>query len=94
MVEVWAAVAGASITVAGLGVSGVNRQTRQGQDSLIRLTAAVDNLSGRLDILHQDIKSKEVEVFGRLSELERSVASKAIAIGTNVIVLFEAIQCF
>tara|TARA_A100001201_G_scaffold98649_1_gene84991 strand:+ start:1561 stop:1812 length:252 start_codon:yes stop_codon:yes gene_type:complete len=74
MVEVWAAVAGASITVAGLGVSGVNRQSRQGQDSLIRLTAAVDNLSGRLDILHQDIKSKEVEVFGRLSELERSVA--------------------
>ena len=74
MVEVWAAVAGASITVAGLGVSGVSRQTRLGQDSLTRLTAAVDNLSGRLDILHQDIKSKDVEVFGRLSELERSVA--------------------
>ena len=74
MVEVWAAVAGASITVAGLGVSGVSRQTRLGQDSLIRLTAAVDNLSGRLDILHNDIKSKDVEVFGRLSELERAVA--------------------
>ena len=74
MVEVWAAVAGASITVAGLGASGFSRQTRLGQDSLIRLTAAVDNLSGRLDILHQDIKSKDVEVFGRLSELERSVA--------------------
>jgi len=74
MVEVWAAVAGASITTAALGVSGINRQTRQGQDSLIRLTTAVDNLSGRLDILHQDIKSKDVEVFGRLSELERSVA--------------------
>ena len=74
MVEVWAAVAGASITVAGLGASGMNRQTRQGQDSLIRLTAAVDNLAGRLDVLHNDIKSKDVEVFGRLSELERSVA--------------------
>jgi len=74
MVEVWAAVAGASITTAALGVSGINRQTRQGQDSLIRLTTAVDNLSGRLDILHQDIKSKDVEVFGRLSELERAVA--------------------
>ena len=74
MVEVWAAVAGASITVAGLGASGMNRQTRQGQDSLIRLTAAVDNLAGRLDVLHNEIKSKDVEVFGRLSELERSVA--------------------
>ena len=74
MVAVWAAVAGASITTAALGVSGMNRQTRNGQDSLIRLTTAVDNLSSRLDILHQDIKSKDVEVFGRLSELERAVA--------------------
>jgi SMC interacting uncharacterized protein involved in chromosome segregation len=74
MVEVWAAVAGASVTVAGLGVSGLNRQTRQGQDSLIRLTTAVDNLSSRLDVLHGDIKSKDVEIFGRLNELERSVA--------------------
>ena len=74
MVEVWAAVAGASITVAGLGVSGISRQNRNGQDSLIRLTAAVDNLSGRLDILHNDIKTKDMEVFARLDELERSVA--------------------
>lgn len=74
MVEVWAAVAGASITTAALGVSGVNRQSRQGQDSLIRLTTAVDNLSDRLVVLHQDIKTKDVEVFGRLSELERAVA--------------------
>ena len=74
MVEVWAAVAGASITVAGLGVSGISRQNRNGQDSLIRLTAAVDNLSGRLDILHNDIKTKDMEVFARLNELERSVA--------------------
>lgn len=74
MVEVWAAVAGASITVAGIGVSGLNRQSRQGQDSLIRLTAAVDNLAGRLDILHNDIKTKDMEVFARLNELERSVA--------------------
>ena len=74
MVEVWAAVAGASITVAGVGVSGLSRQSRQGQDSLIRLTAAVDNLAGRLDILHNDIKTKDMEVFARLNELERSVA--------------------
>ena len=44
MVEVWAAVAGASITVAGIGASGLNRQSQQGRDSLVRLTTAVDNL--------------------------------------------------
>ena len=74
MVEVWAAVAGASVTVAGLGVSGLNRQSQPGRDSLVRLTTAVDNLSSRLQILHDDIKTKDVEVFARLNELERSVA--------------------
>ena len=74
MVEVWAAVAGASVTVAGLGVSGLNRQSQQGRDSLVRLTTAVDNLSSRLQIMHDDIKTKDVEVFARLNELERSVA--------------------
>jgi len=74
MVEIWAAVAGASVTVAGLGVSGLNRQSQQGRDSLVRLTTAVDNLSSRLQVLHDDIKTKDVEVFARLNELERSVA--------------------
>tara|TARA_R100000406_G_scaffold2267_2_gene1989 strand:- start:1177 stop:1428 length:252 start_codon:yes stop_codon:yes gene_type:complete len=74
MIEVWAAVAGASITVAGVGVSGLNRQTQTSRESLVRLTASVDNLSSRLDILHNDIKTKDMEVFARLNELERSVA--------------------
>jgi hypothetical protein len=74
MVEVWAAVAGASITVAGVGISGVNRQSQQGRDSLVRLTTAVDNLSDRMNVLHSDIRSRDVEVFARLGELERAVA--------------------
>ena len=45
MVEVWAAAAGASITVAGLGITGLKQQNQQGRDSLVRLTVAVDNLS-------------------------------------------------
>tara|TARA_Y100000401_G_C8254469_1_gene189934 strand:+ start:195 stop:446 length:252 start_codon:yes stop_codon:yes gene_type:complete len=74
MVEVWAAVAGASITVAGLGATGFSRQSQQGRETLVRLTSAVDNLANRLDVLHNDIKAKDTEVFARLSELERSVA--------------------
>jgi len=74
MVEVWAAVAGASITVAGLGATGISKQGQQSRESLVRLTEAVDNLSLRLNVLHSDIKSRDVEVFSRLSDLERSVA--------------------
>ena len=74
MVEVWAAVAGASITVAGLGVSGVNRPSQQGRASLVRLTTAVENLSDRMNVMHSDIRNRDTEVFARLGELERSVA--------------------
>ena len=95
MVEVWAAVAGASVTVAGLGVSGLNRQSQQGRDSLVRLTTAVDNLSSRLQILHDDIKTKDVEVFARLNEWSvQSPDWKVIAIGINVKVAFKAKPCF
>ena len=74
MVEVWAAVAGASITVAGLGATGLNRQNQQSRESLVRLTSSVDNLANRLDVLHNDIKAKDMEVFARLSQLEQAVA--------------------
>ena len=52
VVEVWAAVAGASVGVASAGLTGMSRQSQQGRDSLIRLTTAVDNLASRLDVLH------------------------------------------
>lgn len=74
VVEVWAAVAGASVGVASAGLTGMNRQSQQGRDSLIRLTTAVDNLASRLDVLHADIRTRDQEIFGRLANLEQSVA--------------------
>ena len=74
MVEIWAAVAGASITVAGLGATGLNRQNQQSRESLVKLTSSVDNLANRLDVLHNDIKAKDIEVFARIGDLERAVA--------------------
>jgi len=74
MVEVWAAAAGASITVAGLGITGLKQQSQQGRDSLVRLTTAVGGLSRQVDVVHTDIKSRDQEVFARLSDLEQAVA--------------------
>ncbi len=59
MVEIWAAVAGASIGVAASGVRGANRQNQDGRDSLVRLTSAVDNLASRMDVLHADLRVRE-----------------------------------
>jgi outer membrane murein-binding lipoprotein Lpp len=74
VVEVLAAVAGASIGVGGLAIAGASRQNQTGRDSLVRLTSAVDNLATRMDVLHTDLRLRDQEIFARISELERSVA--------------------
>ncbi len=74
VLELLAAVAGASIGVAGLQIVGANRQSQTGRDSLVRLTSAVDNLATRMDVLHTDLRLRDQEIFARISELERCVA--------------------
>lgn len=74
MVEILAAVSGASITLAGIGISGMSRQNQQSRESMIRLATAVENLTNRLDVLHADIKNKDAEVFARLGSVEQSIA--------------------
>ena len=74
MVEIWAAVAGASIGVAASGIKGANRDNQHGRDSLVRLTSAVDNLASRMDVLHADLRVRDQELFARISTLEQDVA--------------------
>lgn len=74
MVEILAAVAGASITVAGISITGLTRQNQESRESLVRLATAVESLTSRLDVLHADIKNKDSEVFNRIGALERSMA--------------------
>ena len=74
VVEIWAAVAGASIGVAASGIKGANRDNQHGRDSLVRLTSAVDNLASRMDVLHADLRVRDQELFARISTLEQDVA--------------------
>ena len=74
VVEIWAAVAGASIGVAASGIKGANRDNQRGRDSLVRLTSAVDNLASRMDVLHADLRVRDQELFARISDLEQNVA--------------------
>jgi len=84
VVEIWAAVAGASVGVASAGITGINRQSQHGRDSLVRLTTAVDNLG-------QETKRFLLD-YRILSN--QWLDLRVIAIGTNVLVQFRAIQCF
>jgi hypothetical protein len=74
MIEVLAAVAGASISVAAMGAMGFSRKNDEARDAVIRLTSAVEHIATQLEVLHMDIKEDRKETFTRLSTVEQRVA--------------------
>jgi len=74
MVEIIAAVAGASISVAAMGAAGATRRNEEARDAVVRLTAAVEHIATQLEVLHADMKEDRKETFGRLSTVEQRVS--------------------
>ena len=74
MIEVIAAVAGASISVAAMGAMGFTRRNDEARDAVIRLTSAVEHIATQLEILHGDMRDERKETFGRLSGVEQRVS--------------------
>lgn len=74
MVEVFAAVAGAALS-AGIMATGASlRRSNEGREALIRLTVGLEQISGKLEQLHLDIRSDRKELFSRIANLETKVA--------------------
>lgn len=74
MIELIAAVAGASISVAAMGAMGFSRRNDEARDAVIRLTSAVEHIATQLEVLHTDIKEDRKETFTRLSTVEQRVS--------------------
>jgi hypothetical protein len=74
MIEVFAAVAGASISVAAMGAMGFSRKSDEARDAVIRLTSAVEHIATQLEVLHTDIKEDRKEFFSRLNTVEQRVS--------------------
>lgn len=72
--EIAAAVVGAVLTFAGIGVTGVTKRATEGREAVIRLTLAVESVSSRLEQLHVDLKSDRAETYSRLNGLEQRVS--------------------
>jgi hypothetical protein len=75
MIEVVAAIAGASISVAAMGAMGFSRRSDEAREAVIRLTAAVEHIATQLEVLHTDIRSDRQETFKRLNGVEQRVAT-------------------
>jgi hypothetical protein len=73
MIEVLAAVAGASISVAAMGAMGFSKRNDEARDAVIRLTSAVEHIATQLEVLHNDIKDDRRETFQRLGLVEQRV---------------------
>lgn len=74
MIEIIAAVAGASISVAAMGAAGASRRNEEARNAVVRLTAAVEHIATQLEQLHIDMKEDRKETFGRLSTVEQRVS--------------------
>jgi hypothetical protein len=75
MIEVIAAVAGASISVAAMGAMGFSKRNDEARDAVIRLTAAVEHIATQLEVMHTDIRADRKETFARLNGVEQRVAT-------------------
>ena len=74
MIEILSAVAGASISVAAMGMFGYSRRNEEASAAIVRLTSAVENIATSLNTLHIDIKETNREMFQRLNQVENRVS--------------------
>ena len=74
MIEILAAVTGASISVACMGFMGVGKRNDEARDAVIRLTASVEHIAEQLTVIHTDMRDANRETFGRLNSVEQRVS--------------------
>ena len=74
MIELVAAIAGASVSVAAMGMFGYSRRNEEASAAIVRLTSAVENIATSLNTLHIDIKETNREMFQRLNQVENRVS--------------------
>jgi hypothetical protein len=71
MIEILAAIIGATIGGAGTSLAVSSGRARENREIVIRLTVGMENVASRLEQLHIDIKADRTELFGRLANLEQ-----------------------
>jgi hypothetical protein len=75
MIEVIAAVAGASISVAAMGAMGFSRRNDEARDAVIRLTSAVEHIATQLEAMHSlTSRTTQRETYTRLNSVEQRVS--------------------
>ena len=74
MIELVAAIAGASISVAAMLSVGANKRNEEASNAITKLTISVEHIAATLEIIHVDIKTTNREIFTRLNQVENRVS--------------------
>jgi hypothetical protein len=74
MIEIFAAVAGASLSWAAMGAMGRSTRAQSQQEAVVRLTSAVEHIATQLEVMHLDLREERKETFGRLNSVEQRVS--------------------
>ena len=74
MIEIFAAVAGASLSWAAMGSMGRSNRAQSQQEAVVRLTSAVEHIATQLEVMHLDLREERKEFFGRLNSVEQRVS--------------------
>jgi hypothetical protein len=67
VIEIAAAVVGASIGIAGMSFSSVSKRNNEAREAVIRLSMSVESISEKIDDLHTDMREHNREIYGRLN---------------------------
>ena len=74
MIELVAAIAGASISVTAMLSVGANKRNEEASNAIAKLTISVEHIAATLEIIHVDIKTTNREIFTRLNQVENRVS--------------------
>jgi hypothetical protein len=74
VIEIWAAVVGASCAIGASGIGAFMRRDDEAAKSVVRLTVAVEHIAGEVSLLRSEIKNDRQELFPRINVLEQRVA--------------------
>ena len=74
MIEVLAAVAGAAITAAAMGLGGFTKRNDEARTAVIRLTTSVEHIATQLEVIHADMREANRETYTRLNSVEQRVS--------------------
>jgi predicted nucleic acid-binding Zn ribbon protein len=74
MIEILAAVTGASLSWAAMSSIGRSSRAQSQQEAVVRLTSAVEHIATQLEVMHLDLREERKEFYGRLNSVEQRVS--------------------